>query len=93
MIHVLAVAIAWAAFLALAVSMKRHQRDLVGRPLPERQASAARIAGWTCLAIAWTLEALAIGPALGTIVWVGETSLGGWLTVATIHWRANRARH
>lgn len=91
MIHVLAIAIAWAGFLALAVSMKRHQRDLVGRPLPEPQANGARIAGWACLAIAWVLEAFAIGPALGTIVWVGETSLGGWLAVAAIHWRANRA--
>lgn len=90
MIHVLALIIACAAFLALAVSMKRHQRDLVGRSLPDTQARMARVTGWLLLAVVWAIEATLIGPAMGSIVWFGEASIGAWLTVAAINWKAAR---
>lgn len=90
MIHVLAIAMACAAFLMLAVSMKRHQRDLVGRAVPEARAKLARIAGWLLIALCWALEGWLLGPALGTIVWIGEISMGAWLAIAVIDWRSGR---
>ncbi len=92
MIHLLSVTIAFAAFLALAVSMKRHQRDLAGRTVPPAQARMARITGWLLLALAWTIEAILIGPAMGTIVWLGELSLAAALTVCTINWKTRATR-
>lgn len=88
--HALAIAMTCAAFLALAAAMKRHQRDLLGRTLPAPQARLARIAGWVLLVAAWALEAATVGPAIGTLAWIGETSLGAWLTIATINWRSGR---
>ncbi|WP_159979609.1 MULTISPECIES: DUF3325 domain-containing protein [unclassified Novosphingobium] len=90
MIHALAIALACAAFLMLAASMKRHQRDLVGRAVPEPRARLARIAGWVFIAVCWSLEAVVLGPALGTIVWIGELSMGAWLAIAFINWRSGR---
>ncbi|WP_404476280.1 DUF3325 domain-containing protein [Novosphingobium sp. BL-52-GroH] len=89
--HALAIAMICTAFLALAAAMKRHQRDLVGRMLPAPQARLARIAGWVLLAASWGLEAMTVGPAVGTLAWIGETSLGAWLTIATINWRSGRS--
>ncbi|MEE4451682.1 DUF3325 domain-containing protein [Novosphingobium resinovorum] len=90
MIHLLPLAIAIAAFVALAVSMKRHQRDFVGRLLPEPQARLARVTGWLLLGVVWAIDAALLGPAMGTLVWIGEASMGAWLTVAAITWKAAR---
>lgn len=92
MIHLLPIVIALAAFLVLALSMKRHQRDLAGRSLPEAQARAARITGWLLLAVVWAVDTALLGPAMGTIVWFGEISLGAALTVCTINWKTRTAR-
>lgn len=93
MIHVLPLALIFAAFLSLAVSMKRHQRDLTGRALTDEQARAARAAGWVLLAAGLGIDIAVLGAAMGTIVWFGETSLGAALTVTAINWKtARRAR-
>lgn len=89
MIHLVVIAVIGAAFLALAISMKRHQRDLLGRSLREGEASFARVTGWLLLALAWALDALALGPAIGTIVWTGEASVGAWLVVSAVTWRSS----
>ncbi|PNU03427.1 DUF3325 domain-containing protein [Novosphingobium guangzhouense] len=90
MIHVLALALSFAAFLSLAVAMKRHQRDLTGRTLTDEQARAARTSGWLLLAGALGVNIAALGSAMGTIVWFGEASVGAGLTVTAINWAVNR---
>lgn len=90
MIHLIPVALACLAFLALAASMKRHQRDLLGRSLPDAQARMLRIAGWALIALVWIIDAMLAGPAMATLIWIGEASIGGWVTVGTINWRATR---
>lgn len=91
MIHLLSLFGAVAAFLALAVSMKRHQRDLVGRALPDTQARLARLTGWALLVVVWGIEAALLGPAMGSIVWFGVASIGGWAIVALINWKSGRS--
>ncbi len=90
MIHLLTLALSCAAFLALALSMKKHQRDLAGRHLPQARARAARIAGWLLIALAWALEVVTAGAAEGTIVWVGLTSMGAWAAIAVLQWRGRQ---
>lgn len=92
MIHLLPLATAFAAFLALALSMKRHQRDLSTRALTAARSRIARIAGWLLLALTWSVEAALLGPAMGTIVWFGQISAGAALAITTINWRGRTAR-
>jgi hypothetical protein len=89
-IHLGVLVLALGAFVALALGMKRHQRDLAGRPLSPAASRLATAIGWLLLALAWALEAAFLGPALGTIAWIGEISMAAWLTVGTITWRAAR---
>jgi hypothetical protein len=70
--------------------MKRHQRDLAGRPLGPSASRLATAIGWLFLALVWALEAASLGPALGTIAWIGEVSVAAWVAVGTITWRAGR---
>lgn len=88
--HLLAVVIAIGAFVALALGMKRHQRDLAGGPLGPARSRLARTTGWLLLALAWGVEAALCGPALGTLAWIGEISLAAWIAVGTLTWRATR---
>ncbi|MEZ0134484.1 MULTISPECIES: DUF3325 domain-containing protein [Novosphingobium] len=90
MMHILPATVIVAGFLALAASMKRHQRDLLGRLLTHVQTRSTRMAGWFLLGIGWAVNAALLGPAMGTIVWCGELSLGAALTVTTLNWRTRR---
>ena len=87
MIHFVAILLALGGFYALALSMTRHQRDLVGRTLVARQANAARISGWTLLAAAFVLDVVTWGGGYGSVAWFAHLSVGAWLTVAVLHWR------
>jgi hypothetical protein len=89
-IHLAVLVLALGAFVALAFGMKRHQRDLAGRPLGPAASRLATTIGWLLLALAWALEAALLGPALGSIAWIGEISVAAWLAVAVITWRATR---
>lgn len=87
MIHVLAMLLTLAGFIALALSMARHQRDLTGRALAQSQALVARYAGWALLAGAFALDFAAFGGGYGTVAWCAHLSVGAWLTIALLHWR------
>lgn len=87
MIHFVAILLAIGGFHALALSMTRHQRDLVGRALVARQASAARISGWALLAATFVIDVVTLGGGYGSVAWFAHLSVGAWLTIAVLHWR------
>lgn len=87
MIHFIAILLTLGGFYALALSMTRHQRDLVGRTLVARQANTARISGWALLVAAFVLDVATQGGGYGSVAWFAHLSVGAWLTVAILHWR------
>lgn len=90
MMHILPATVIFVGFLMIAACMKRHQRDLLGRMLTPPQVRLAKAGGWTLLATGFVIDAALLGPAMGSIVWFGELSLGAALTVATINWKTTR---
>jgi|GEM_PF-489496 len=85
LIHLIAILLCIAGFLALAVAMDRHQRDLLGRKLAPREARIARMAGGGLLVLALALDMIGLGAAYGAIVWFSHLSLGAaamltWIT-------------
>ena len=88
MIQILAALSAFAGFAALALSMKRHQRDMIGRKLSDPERYVVRLAGWLAIAASLTLDMIGFGPGYGAIVWFGHLSIAAWMVVAALCWRA-----
>lgn len=88
MIHILAALFSLTGLATLALSMKRHQRDIIGRRLSDREQSLTRAAGWLSIAASFALDMVGFGPAYGTIVWFGHMSIAAWIVVAILCWRA-----
>ncbi|WP_395335927.1 DUF3325 domain-containing protein [Novosphingobium sp. BL-8H] len=87
MIHILAILLTLGGFIALALSMSRHQRDLAGRVLAKAQARTARAGGYALLGLAFVADIAAFGGGYGAVAWCAHLSVGAWLTIALLHWR------
>lgn len=92
MIHLLSLFLATAAFAALALSMKRHQRDLVGRTLSEREAGLLRIGGWVLISLVLAIDIATFGFGYALVAWAGQTTMGAWLNVAWLCWKSRPPR-
>ncbi|WP_334185678.1 DUF3325 domain-containing protein [Novosphingobium sp.] len=92
MIHLLCLLLGIAAFAALALSMKRHQRDLAGRALTQHESRLARIGGWTLVALVLLIDAGAFGLGYGMIAWAGQLTVGAWINVAWLCWKTSPSR-
>ncbi|EQB13442.1 DUF3325 domain-containing protein [Novosphingobium lindaniclasticum] len=88
MIHFLSLVLAVTAFAALALSMKRHQRDLAGRTLSEREAGRLRIGGWALIALILAIDIFAFGFGYALVAWAGHLTMGAWLNVAWLCWKS-----
>lgn len=64
----------------LCLSMTRHQRDVLGRPLSPTQSRGLRVLGWAVLLLSFGV-ALPDG-ALAILRWIGELSLTALAAVA-----------
>lgn len=93
MIHLLCLFVATAAFAALALSMKRHQRDLAGRTLSQREGSLLRIGGWVLIALILTIDIFAFGFGYALVAWAGQSTMGAWLNVAWLCWKSPSPRN
>lgn len=71
---------AFIGMLCLSLSMTRHQRDVLGRPLSPRLSHGLRGAGWAALLLSFGV-ALPDG-ALAVLRWIGELSLAALVAVA-----------
>lgn len=92
MIQLLCIVLAGGAFAALALSMKRHQRDLAGRALTQRETRLARTGGWTLVVLVLGIDAAASGWGYGTVAWAGQLTVGAWANVAWLIWRGRSSR-
>jgi hypothetical protein len=90
MIHLLLLFLVTAGFGLLCLSRARHQRDLIGRQLAFGAANYARWTGVLILAIAFALAGSRLGWAVGTLEWLGLSSMGAVLTMALLSLRSGR---
>lgn len=82
----LAFFLAHVGFMAFALSIARHRRDLHLKPIGARHAIGLRICGYVLLGIAlwpcWILFALSVG----IIVWIGTLSVAAILLAGLLAW-------
>lgn len=67
--------------LCLCLSMTRHQRDLLERPLSQLWSHTLRGAGWAALCLSFA--AAVPGGALTILCWIGELSVGALIVVVS----------
>lgn len=92
MIHGLLLFLAAAGFGLLCLSRARHQRDLIGCGLPAARANHARWVGLSSLAAAFLIAGNSQGWGVGTLEWLGLSSVGALLTMAVLSRRAGLSR-
>ncbi|MBO9697026.1 MAG: DUF3325 domain-containing protein [Sphingopyxis sp.] len=90
MIHLFLLFLTTAGFALLCLSRERHQRDLVGRKVAARTANHARWIGVAILAAAFAIAGNRLGWAVGTLEWLGLSSIGSLLTMALLSRRSGR---
>lgn len=90
MIHLLLLFLATAGFGLLCLSRDRHQRDLIGRKLTRSTMNFARWSGVSILATAFLLAGIDLGWGVGTLEWLGLSSMGALLTMAVLSRRSQR---
>lgn len=73
--------LALGGLLCLCLSMARHQRDLLARPLPRGWSRALRGGGWVALYLSFV--AAMPGGALAILCWIGELSVVALIVVAS----------
>ncbi len=93
MSHGLAFGLCLVAFAALAVSMERQQRDLIGRVLRESITRALRIFGACKLLLVLGTLVIWQGWGLGLVMFSGHTSLAAGIVYCALiglRWRGVR---
>jgi hypothetical protein len=75
MIHLLAFVLCLAGFAALALAVRRQQREIIGRWLRPTTAHALRAAGVCALLLALGLLVASAGWGLGLVMFSGHTTL------------------
>lgn len=97
MSHLVAVALCVSGFAALALAMRRQQRDIIGRPLPPAVTFLLRAAGACALLCALGVLVAWQGWSLGLVMFSGHTSIAAGLVLCALiaHARnhARKVRH
>lgn len=81
MMPLLATTFAFAGFLALALSMNRHYRQVFHRPVSRKASLGFRGLGWAGLSVALAVCMAHAGWALGMLLWLGILSVAGLINV------------
>ncbi|RIV80920.1 DUF3325 domain-containing protein [Aurantiacibacter xanthus] len=88
MIHLLAIVLSLVGFAALALAMKRHQREVIGRALTDKERHLTRSAGALAIAASLAVAMAAFGAGYGAVAWFGYMSVAAWIVVAALCWHA-----
>lgn len=81
-------ALLMAAWLALALAMGRHQRDLLGKHISDRSARLFRMFGWGLLLLSAFPPAEKWGMLTGITIWIALMALAAICVVLSIAIRA-----
>ena len=87
----LALALSAAGFLCLCASMKRHQKDLLGRRLTTGASTSLRACGILLLASAFAADLIAASPAMGVLFGCGHLTVGALVAVGILELRKLRS--
>lgn len=80
-------ALCFAGFGALALSLDRHHRDALGGRVPESRTLPLRLAGWALLALSFAAAVALEGWNFGSVQWVGALTGAALLVVALLSYR------
>lgn len=83
MMDLAALALALAGFAALALSMHKHHRDIVGTAPTFPRRLALRVAGWLLLGLSLAFCVAPFGWAIGLVHWTGLLTVAG-VTIALV---------
>lgn len=88
MLFLLSFAMAYVAFIALCLSMQRHQRDVFGKALSGRWTIGLRIVGHGLLLAAYLPCMWQAAPSVAVVLWLGIVSAAALLLVAMLAMKA-----
>jgi hypothetical protein len=71
-------------FVALALSMHRHHRDLFGRPPAHLRKLALNVAGWALLCASVVASVIGQGVSIGFTLWFGIITLAALLVAVSL---------
>ena len=75
---------ALAGFAALSMGMSRHQRDVLGKPLPRKTTRGLKVSGGVSLACAWAFATAGEGAAIGSVYWLGALTFAALVVVFSV---------
>lgn len=86
MLPVAAIAASYAGWGALALAMRKHQRELLGRELGTGRRRALRVFGAALLGLALWCGLHGYGATVGWVAWLGALSVGavGWVLFSAL---------
>ncbi|RTQ86057.1 MULTISPECIES: DUF3325 domain-containing protein [Stenotrophomonas] len=92
MIHVILFVLSLAAFGCLALTMERHQRDVLRRVLSMQAVQQLRAIGWALLVFTSVFAMRGLGVGFGLAALSGHTSVAAGVVVLAMvaHGRLNR---
>lgn len=68
-------------FMAIAATMKRHQKDLIGFSLSTTRSKLLKISGFALLSLVLIFNLTLINPSIGLMLWFGQLTLGALIPV------------
>lgn len=81
------VALCFAGFAALALSLDRHHRDALAARVPAGRALPMRAAGWALIALSLAAAIAWEGWNFGPVQWIGALTGAGLLVVLVLSYR------
>lgn len=87
MTHILAICASIIGLGCLCAAMARHQKDLLGRPLPPHAQRWLRRGGGVLLLVALAVDMAGLGAAYGAMAWFGHLTIGAAIALAGLKWK------
>lgn len=84
MIVLLAFVLMCLGFGALALSITKHHRDVVGVSVSPSRQKVLRLSGWVLLGFSLVLTLIARGPSIGLATWVGLLTVAALLVAVSL---------
>lgn len=87
MTHGFVLLLSLAGFFCLALSMSKHQRELLPRTIPPSQSRLLRLVGFLAIASALATAGIGIDGVFGPVAWFGHISLAAALVFIVLLWK------
>ncbi|MBS0221309.1 MAG: DUF3325 domain-containing protein [Proteobacteria bacterium] len=92
MMHIVVLAMVLAGFASLALSMTRHQSEVLARRLPPSQGRLLQGLGFFLITAGLATAIGTFGGGLGTVAWFGHMTLAAGTVFLALVWRRQQRR-